>query len=206
MAQIDLARVSTVLERFMRTGLSGTLSSIESAVRGLTAANCANTLSDAGVTGEVLSAAGLLKRLAGQVNVAIHATGILLCLPHILEAGEAVEYVSLGAGNTGRKFDLQTNRRIAEFKFIHWRGGAESIRQNQLFKDFYLLVESKSMKAQVPLRARHRDPTAFPQWWPRSEQRIEPERKIAQRSPDPARNQIQEGARLLLGASAPGRD
>jgi hypothetical protein len=59
---------------------------------------------------------------------------------------ETVEYVSLGAGNTGREFDLETNRRIAEFKFIHWRGGAESIRQNQLFKDFYLLAESTSRK------------------------------------------------------------
>jgi hypothetical protein len=146
MAKIDLAQVSTVLERFTRTDLGGTLSSIESAVKGLTAASCAKTLSDAGVTSEVLSAAASLKRLAGQVNVAIHATGILLCLPHILEAGETVEYVSLGAGNTGREFDLETNRRIAEFKFIHWRGGVESIRQNQLFKDFYLLAESKSRK------------------------------------------------------------
>ena len=67
-----------------------------------------------------------------------------MCLPHTLEARGAVEYVSLGAGNTGREFDLETNRRIAEFKFIHWRGGAESIRQNQLFKDFYLVAESKS--------------------------------------------------------------
>ncbi len=41
---------------------------------------------------------------------------------------------------------METNRRIAEFKFIHWRGGAESIRQNQLFKDFYLLAESTSKK------------------------------------------------------------
>jgi len=146
MAQIDLARISTVLERFTRTDLGGTLSNIESTVKGLTAANCAKTLSDAGVTSEVLSAAASLKRLAGQINVAIHATGILLCLPHILEAGEAVEYVSLGAGNTGREFDLETNRRIAEFKFIHWRGGTESIRQNQLFKDFYLLAESPSRK------------------------------------------------------------
>ena len=146
MASIDLAHVSTVLERFTQTDLGGTLSSIESVVKGLTAANCAETLATAGVTSEVLSAAASLKRLAGQVNVAIHATGILLCLPHILEAGETVEYVSLGAGNTGREFDLETNRRIAEFKFIHWRGGAESIRQNQLFKDFYLLAESTSKK------------------------------------------------------------
>jgi hypothetical protein len=146
MAQIDLAHVSAVLKRFTRTDLGGTLSGIESAVKGLTAASCAKTLSTAGVTSEVLSAAASLKRLAGQVNVAIHATGILLCLPHILEAEEIIEYVSLGAGNTGREFDLETNRRIAEFKFIHWRGGAESIRQNLLFKDFYLLAESKSSK------------------------------------------------------------
>jgi hypothetical protein len=146
MASIDLAQISTVLERFTRTDLGSTLSSIESAIVGLTAANCAKTLAAAGVTSEVLSAAASLKRLAGQINVAIHAIGILLCLPHILEAGESVEYVSLGAGNTGRQFDLETNRRIAEFKFIHWRGGAESIRQNQLFKDFYLLAESASKK------------------------------------------------------------
>ena len=67
-------------------------------------------------------------------------------LPYILESGETVEYVSLGAGNTGRQFDLETNYRVAEFKFIHWRGGAESIRQNQLFKDFYLLAENETIK------------------------------------------------------------
>jgi hypothetical protein len=50
--------------------------------------------------------------------------------------------VSLGAGNTGRQFDLETNLRVAEFKFISWRGGPESIRQNGLFKDFFMLAES----------------------------------------------------------------
>jgi len=56
-----------------------------------------------------MAAAALMKRVAGQINVVIHALGILLCLPHILEADEVVEYVSLGAGNTGRAFDLETN-------------------------------------------------------------------------------------------------
>lgn len=69
-----------------------------------------------------------------KVNVVIHALGILLCLPHILEADGTVQYVSLGAGNTGRQFDLETDRRVAEFKFIQWQGGPESIRQNSLFK------------------------------------------------------------------------
>jgi HAMP domain-containing protein len=147
MAPIDLAHISAVLERFTRADLGRSLSSIESALIGLTAGSYAETIAAAGVTSEVLSAAASLKRLAGQVNVAIHAAGILLCLPHILQAEERVEYVSLGAGNTGREFDLETTRRIAEFKFIHWRGGPESIRQNGLFKDFYLLAESTSKKS-----------------------------------------------------------
>ena len=72
--------------------------------------------------------------------------GILLCLPRLLESGEVVEYVSLGAGNTGRAFDLETNKRIAEFKFIRWQGGPEAIRQNALFKDFYLMAEYAGAK------------------------------------------------------------
>jgi hypothetical protein len=56
------------------------------------------------------------------------------------------DYVSLGAGNTGRAFDLETNQRIAEFKFIHWQGGPESIRQNSLFKDFHEMAECETPK------------------------------------------------------------
>lgn len=44
-------------------------------------------------------------------------------------------------------YSLQTNRRIAEFKFMRWRGGSESIRQNSLFKDFYQLAESRTRKS-----------------------------------------------------------
>jgi hypothetical protein len=101
---------------------------------------------EAGAEKEVLAAAAAIKRFAGRINDVLHALGILFCLPRILEEGERVEYVSLGAGNAGREFDLETNYRIAEFKFIHWRGGAESIRQNVFFKDFFLLAESESAK------------------------------------------------------------
>jgi hypothetical protein len=78
--------------------------------------------------------------------VLIHTLRILLCLPHILRPGEIIEYVSLGAGNTGRAFDLETNQRIAEFKFIRWQGGPESIRQNSLFKDFFEMAEHETPK------------------------------------------------------------
>jgi hypothetical protein len=55
-----------------------------------------------GARAEVLAAAGLVKQMAGQINVVIHALGILLCLPHILRPSEVIDYISLGAGNTGR--------------------------------------------------------------------------------------------------------
>jgi len=142
----DLANIVHLLAKFSRDDLGVTLAGVERSVKGLSPATCSATLAQAGVSADILAAAASLKRIAGQVNVAIHAVGTLLCLPHILEDGEIVQYVSLGAGNTGRKFDLETNHRIAEFKFIHWRGGSESIRQNQVFKDFYSLAEAASPK------------------------------------------------------------
>jgi hypothetical protein len=115
-------------------------------VKGVSAEKYAAVVSTSGAKAEVLGAAGLVKQLAGQIKVVIHALGILLCLPHILRPGEIIEYVSLGAGNTGRAYDLETNLRVAEFKFIHWQGGPESIRQNALFKDFYEMAESHIAK------------------------------------------------------------
>lgn len=64
-----------------------TLGRIEDSVRDMTADACSAFLAEAGAEREVLSAAAEMKRLAGQINVTIHALGILLCLPHILEAG-----------------------------------------------------------------------------------------------------------------------
>src|SRR5204862_2851442 len=94
----------------------------------------------------LLNGALTIKELAGQVHVVIHAVGILVALPYILERDERIESVSLGAGNTGRDHDLVTDRRIAEFKFIAWRGGAESIRQNALFIDLFNLASAEGRK------------------------------------------------------------
>lgn len=135
-----------LLARFTGPDVTATLSRLEAAIRGVTVDECARFLEGASAGRDVLGAAAELKRQAGQINVTIHALGILLCLPHLLEPGERVEYVSLGAGNTGRAFDLETNLRVAEFKFIHWRGGAESIRQNSVFKDYLQLALDSTTK------------------------------------------------------------
>ena len=118
--QTDIVRV---LDRFTGVDLTETLGRLEDGARGVTAENCGAFIERTRASRKALAAAAELKRLAGQINVTIHALEILLCLPHILELGETVEYVSLGAGNTGRQFDLETNLRVAEFKFIAGAGG-----------------------------------------------------------------------------------
>jgi hypothetical protein len=136
--------------RFLRifTGadLTQTILQTEQSLKGISAETYSTVLASSGAKAEVLGSAGLIKQLAGQINVVIHALGILLCLPHILTPGEIITYVSLGAGNTGRAFDLETSLRIAEFKFIRWQGGPESIRRNSLFKDFYGMAEYETHK------------------------------------------------------------
>ena len=144
---MELSEAATLLNAFAGPDLTRTLAKIEASLKGQTNSTCPNAIVGCGAKNDVLAAAALMKRVAGQINVVIHALGILLCLPHILKANEVVEYVSLGAGNTGRAFDLETNQRLAEFKFIRWQGGPETIRQNALFKDFFLLAEYPSAKS-----------------------------------------------------------
>src|SRR5208337_273723 len=126
--QLAIEDAIHLLQVFRGAELTRTIGQIEKSLKGASADSYAAALTTSGARAEVLGAAGLIKQLAGQINVVIHALGILLCLPRILRPGEIIDYVSLGAGNTGRAFDLETNHRIAEFKFIHWQGGPESIR------------------------------------------------------------------------------
>ncbi|MBN1461214.1 MAG: hypothetical protein JXA57_16925 [Armatimonadetes bacterium] len=126
--------------------LTRRLASLERGLQGQTAGSVASLCEEIGITDSTMQAALVLKAAAGQINVVIHAVGILTALPRILHSGELVESLSLGAGNTGRSFDLETTRRVAEFEFIEWQGGPESIRQNSLFKDFFYLAEADTVK------------------------------------------------------------
>lgn len=115
-------------------------------MEGVGSGTIATVLQDRRIDSGLLVAAAEIKRVSAQIDVTIHALGILRALPHILEHGERIESMSLGAGNTGRAFDLETNLRIAEFKFIQWRGGPEFIRQNGIFKDFFDLATAQTTK------------------------------------------------------------
>ncbi len=77
-----------------------------------------------------------IKRLSAQIDEIVHATGIIQCLPKILEKGEKVIDLSLASGADGEGIDLVTNKRIAEFKFARWQEGkANGMRKRQVFTD-----------------------------------------------------------------------
>lgn len=161
-AQLDRFRQGLKrLQAFLGDGITPRIAAVEVALQNTTIEEIDAALATSGATPELLEAAAAVKRIAGQVNVAIHAIGILLCLPHILEPKEVVEYVSLGAGNTGKPFDLETSLRVAEFKFIHWKGGAESIRQNGIFRDFFKLCEHQTTKEKYLYVLGSKYPLAF---------------------------------------------
>ena len=145
----DLGTAISRLKDFTGASLTSRIASLEIALEGADKTQSAALLEREAVTRDVLASAYLVKRTAGEINVVIHALGILLLIPALLDEGERVEYLSLGAGNTGRPFDLETDRRIAEFKFSHWQGGADTIRQNSLFKDFFQLAEYATTKQRV---------------------------------------------------------
>lgn len=142
----SILEAAIVIQDFEKGSLTKKISAIEKRLAGADISLVQSVYPSLSVTADLLESAITFKRTASQINVLIHSTGILLSLPEILDKDEIVEYLSLGAGNTGRHFDLETNHRVAEFKFINWQGGAESIRQNSLFKDFFLLAEYETPK------------------------------------------------------------
>lgn len=142
----SLQNAVDLVDVFFKSNQRTAISSIEKAVKGVGDGDIQGFISSHDINSDLLRAAAEIKRAASQINVTIHALGILRALPHILEPDETVQDVSLGAGNAGRPFDLTTTHRIAEFKFINWRGGAEAIRQNGIFKDFFNLESFNTEK------------------------------------------------------------
>jgi len=135
------------ITNFQGLSLTESLSTIETAIIGLNSDQLRTFCASQGIDNTFMLSAASIKKIAGQINVIIHAAGILCSLPSLLKPRETVQSVSLGAGNAGRQFDLETNLRVAEYKFADWQGGAESIRQNGVFNDFYGLAEHQTTKS-----------------------------------------------------------
>ncbi len=137
-----------LVERFKGRALEKTIADIERQLAAAQAdqAKVTETNRSFGVDQALIQAAAAVKRASAQIDVVIHAAGILFALPHILRPGEKVECLSLGAGNAGSRFDLETDQRIAEFKFIQWQARGNAIREKTLFQDFFKLVRHQTSK------------------------------------------------------------
>jgi hypothetical protein len=140
--EMSLARI----ERFKDEDLTNKVNTIESSLSGCKAEIVNSLLNDHGITHDLMMAAWAVKRASAQIDVVIHAVGVALALPGILQSDEVIESCSLGAGTAASDFDLVTNQRLAEFKFIRWQGGSEAVRKKTLFQDFYKLAREQTPK------------------------------------------------------------
>ncbi|MEV0335626.1 hypothetical protein [Nocardia sp. NPDC050717] len=111
----------------------------------------AEVAAEFGFSEDLLDAALAVRTHVGRLNDVIHATVIARVLPAILEPGERIaRRPSLGAGNDStRPFDLETDRRIAEFKVAQWKG-ADTMRKRGVVADLvHLTLDESGRRAQL---------------------------------------------------------
>lgn len=125
--------------------LTAAIAGLERDLEGRHAGEVGEAAAARGIAPELLVAGLTVREGLGRLNDLIHAAGIVLALPHILEDGETIAVrPSLAAGNDpSRPFDLETDRRVAEFKLSRWRG-ADAMRKRQTFKDLVMLAADRS--------------------------------------------------------------
>ncbi|HMF90250.1 MAG TPA: hypothetical protein VKL40_06380 [Candidatus Angelobacter sp.] len=134
------------IAKFSGSNLASKVAELEWVFSRLDKNQIAEKLRATNINDELLEAARTIKRAAAQIDVVIHTLGILVLLPSILVEGENVQSLSLGAGTSEeRRFDVETDRRVAEFTFIDWRGN-DNTRLQKVFKDFYRLAEFETDK------------------------------------------------------------
>ena len=143
--------VATLLAFLKRAPLTVAVRDLEHALAWRDGEAAAGQVAAAGVDGSLLAAALATRRQLGRLNDLIHASAIGLVLPQLLEPGEVVHgRPSLAAGNDPtRPYDLQTTKRIAEFKLAVW-AGADAVRKRGVFKDLvHLAADESGRRAQL---------------------------------------------------------
>jgi hypothetical protein len=122
-----------LLEFLDATPLTESIAALEFALEDRSAEEIAEVLHRHAVDNELLGAALAVREQFGRINDLIHAVAISLALPHLLQPGGQLRRPSLGSGNDpSRPYDVESNRRIAEFKFSRWQGH-DAQRKRQVF-------------------------------------------------------------------------
>ena len=124
-------------------GLGRRIAALENELVGTDREEVASVVASHGFTPETFSASLLIREELGKLSDLIHATGIALALPHLLEPHEVLKTPSLAAGNDPKRlYDVETNIRVAEFKLARWTNGGNGGREKDLFKDLVLLTQA----------------------------------------------------------------
>ncbi|MFV2044535.1 MAG: hypothetical protein ACC700_15040 [Anaerolineales bacterium] len=128
------------VREFRGDSLTETIAAIETTLSGSSKRQADDAANHLAIDSDLLVAAAGVKDASAQIDVVIHAVGILYSLPYLLVGDEVIETISLGAGNAAGEHDLVTNRRLAEFKFISWRPKGNAVREKSVFEDFVKLA------------------------------------------------------------------
>ncbi|ERB52852.1 hypothetical protein N806_32990 [Rhodococcus sp. P27] len=158
------ASFATLLEFLTTNELTKHLSSAESVFDGSDMTGFADAVEHFHFSEDLLDAALAIRQHVGRLNDVIHATVIARRLPLILEPGETVTVrPSLGAGNDpSRPFDVETDRRIAEFKVSQCKS-ADTMRKRGVFADLvHLALDPTERRAQLFVVGALRRNS----WWP----------------------------------------
>lgn len=133
--------VSTLLTYLARLPLTTAVAQLEQALEGADRDTAAQIAIDGAIDEQLLKAAVMVRRELGRISDVIHASAIVALLPTLLGHGERiVGRPSLAAGNDpSRRYDLETDERVAEFKFSEWKG-ADAMRMRGTFKDLVHLA------------------------------------------------------------------
>ena len=141
----ELTDALKTISEFTGNDLTERIYSLETTLEGADKTTASKICSTEKINFGLFHAAYIVKSKARQIDTIMHAVGMLSLLPIILETGEIVKSLSIGAGKGDKEFDLETNIRLAEFEFTEWQG-RDSGRQTSLFEDFYHLAECNSTK------------------------------------------------------------
>ena len=141
--------VDALFEFMHQSSLTGRIAQLEHELLGATDADVAQLAGTHAISDDMLAAALTIRSAFGRVTDVIHAAVIALSLPHVLEPGEQItNRPSLAAGNDpSRPFDLETDRRVAEFKVSVWTG-KDAMRKRGVFADLVHLALDDSGRRQ----------------------------------------------------------
>ncbi|UPZ16245.1 hypothetical protein [Flavobacterium humidisoli] len=96
----------------------------------------------------IFTAAKIIKEASSQIDEIVHASGIMIAKEVWLHEDEKMQYLSLGAGNHKEHFDMETNLRIAEFKFGKWNeNSANGIRRRGYFSNYISLLTANDHRS-----------------------------------------------------------